>query len=55
MTISRYQMSKIGEIYEKNLNNGGGEALFNKDQMSAMRNAIEMTLLEILKHMPNQE
>lgn len=55
MTISRYQISKIGEIYERNLINSGGEVLFNDDQRSALRKAIEMTIPEILKYIPNQE
>lgn len=55
MTISRYQISKIGEIYEKNLNKSSGEVHFNDGQRSALRKAIEQTLIEILKHIPDQE
>ena len=55
MTISRYQISKIGEVYEKNLNKSNGKVYFNDDQMSSLRKAIEETLIEILKHIQDQE
>jgi hypothetical protein len=55
MQFSRYQISKIGEIYEKNLNKNSGEVYFNDDQRSILRNAIEETIIEILKHIPEQK
>lgn len=54
MRISRNDISKIGEKYERRLRNDG-EDHFNEKEILILRKALEDVLIEIFKYIPDKK